>query len=75
LPRLALGAGDLVCCHFRGQFLPQADGFHQWNFFCPSSAPVDFAFALQAAMLSPTGVLSASTPSPLVPAWDKTRIP
>ena len=55
--------------------LPQADGFHQWNFFCPSSAPVDFAFALQAAMLSPTGVLSASTPSPLVPAWDKTRIP
>lgn len=55
--------------------LPPADGFYQWNFFCPSSAPVDFAFALQAAMLSPTGVLSASTPSPLVPAWDKTRIP
>ena len=55
--------------------LTQPDGFYSWTFFCPSLAPVDFAFALQTATISPTGTIALTTPSPLVPAWDKTRIP
>lgn len=70
-----LGIDLATVCPIELVPLPQQDGFYQWNFFCPSLVPVDFAFAFQTATISPSGAIGLTTTSPVVPAWDKTRVP
>ena len=70
-----LGIDLATVCPIDLVALPQPDGFYQWNFFCPSLVPVDFAFAFQTATIAPSGAIGLTTTSPVVPAWDKTRVP
>ena len=55
--------------------LSSTNGFFGWTFFCPPTVPNGYAFCLQSLVLSPTGELGLTEPSPLTVAWDKTRIP
>lgn len=55
--------------------LTHPDGVYTWQFHCPSWVAVDAASAFQSATLAPTGEFGVTTPSPLIPAWDKTAIP
>lgn len=55
--------------------LSPTDGRYLWSLNCPATIPVAHAFAFQAAVLSPTGVLSLTVPSPFAVGWAATSVP
>lgn len=50
-------------------------GDREWVCFCPPQIPVGFAFAFQAATISPTGQIGLTVPSPLTVGWNKSVVP
>jgi len=50
-------------------------GDREWVCFCPPQIPVGFAFAFQAATISPTGQIALTVPSPLTVGWNKSVTP
>ncbi|HEX5051703.1 MAG TPA: hypothetical protein VFZ65_08030 [Planctomycetota bacterium] len=55
--------------------LAAGNGSFEWTLHCPSTAAVAHAFCMQAAVLSPTGILSLTVPSPLTVGWPNGQIP
>ncbi|MEO6593939.1 MAG: hypothetical protein ABIP94_04215, partial [Planctomycetota bacterium] len=55
--------------------LSATNGAFEWTLHCPSTAAIAHAFCLQAAVLSPSGTLSLTVPSPLTVGWPHGQIP